>query len=35
MYGHLPVVEYLLHQGADIHMQNKVRNNINSIYYLD
>ena len=26
-YGHLPVVEYLVQQGADLHMQDKVRNN--------
>ena len=28
--GHLPVVEYLVQQGADIHMQNKVRNHNNN-----
>ena len=32
--GHLPVVEYLVEQGADISTQDKVRNSINSIYYL-
>ena len=27
MYGHLPVVEYLVQQGAAINIQSKVRNN--------
>ena len=26
MYDHLRVVQYLIQQGADIHMQDKVRN---------
>ena len=34
-YGHLPVVEYLLQQGAAVDVQNKVRNSISSMYYLD
>ena len=34
-YGRLPVVEYLVQQGADIHMQSTVRNSISSMYYLD
>ena len=28
--GHLPVVQYLVQQGADIHMQDKVRNHYNN-----
>ena len=34
-YGYLPVVEYLLQQGAAVDVQNKVRNSISSMYYLD
>ena len=30
MYDHLPVVQYLVQQGADIHMQDKVRNHYNN-----
>ena len=33
--GHLPVVQYLVQQGAAIDTQNEVRNSINSMYYLD
>ena len=32
MYGHLPVVEYLVQQGAAIDMQNNVRNHNNNNY---
>ena len=32
--GHLPVVEYLVQQGADINVQDKVRNSMSSMYYL-
>ena len=32
--GHLPVVEYLVQQGAAIDIQNKVKNSISSMYYL-
>ena len=35
IYGHLPVVEHLVQQGAAIDVQNKVRNSISSMYYLD
>ena len=29
-YGRLPVVQYLVEQGADINTQNEVRNSISS-----
>ena len=32
--GHLPVVQYLVQQGAAIDTQNRVRNSISSMYYL-
>ena len=32
--GHLPVVQYLVQQGADINTQDKVRNNINYYFLL-
>ena len=35
MHGRLPVVEYLVQQGAVIDMQDKVRNSISCMYYLD
>ena len=34
MYGRLPVVEYLVEQGAVIDAQNEVRNSISSMYNL-
>ena len=33
-YGHLPVVEYLVQKGADINIQNKVRNDINYLLFV-
>ena len=33
-YGRLPVVQYLVQQGADIHMQNEVRNHNNNFWLL-
>ena len=33
-YGHLPVLEYLVKQGAAIDTQDEVRNSISSMYYL-
>ena len=32
--GQLPVVQYLVQQGAAIDTQNRVRNSISSMYYL-
>lgn len=32
--GHLPIVECLVQQGADINAQDEVRNNNNNFYLL-